>query len=196
MKTHLIIVFIVFGIGTLQIQAQITDISKINDTLTERPWLDNSIHELYGHTIIQVFGERPSQQRHSNLGFITNVAYLSQKQMLNGLDTLDLPSGEKEKLRNEYDEGAEGGAVQVFISRGTESRANFKWYFVVIRGADDKEKIMEIDLTYQASELPQGNGWWNYTTVLLPKKVDYPFYIYVNDRQSQHLSDFKFQVIR
>ena len=175
-------------------KAQQRDIASINEQLTERPWLDQSIHEIYGYEIIQVFGERTKIQRHSNLGSITSIAYLDQQQLLAGLDTLDMPGEKKLELKNKYMEEASGGAVQLFITRGTESRANFKWFFIVIRGEDDKEKIMEIDLSYQASELPDANGWWNYTTVLLPKAVHFPFYVYVNDRQSEYLSDFKFMI--
>ena len=157
--------------------AQVTDIAEIESQLTERPWLDNSAHEIYGHKIIKVFGERPSPQRHSNLGSITTMAYLDADQTF-----------------EKYEKESPGGAVEIFISRGAESRANFKWFFIVVRGEDDEEKIMEIELDNQAPQLPYANGWWNFTTVYLQQKPDYPFYIYLNDKQSQHLSDFKFKI--
>jgi hypothetical protein len=157
--------------------AQVTEITEIEPQLTDRPWLDKTAHVIYGHKIIKVFGERPSPQRHSNLGSITTVAYLDAEQTL-----------------EKYGQETAGGALEVFLSRATQSRANFKWFFVVIRGEDDNKKIMEIDLDYQESQLPYANGWWNYTIVYLPEMVEYPFYVYINDRQSQHLSDFKFKV--
>ena len=172
----LIIVLIALSLIAFSQAQVVTDIAEIEDELTLRPWLDHSVHELHGYKITKVFGERPSKQRHSNMGSITSVAYLDKSQL--GEDTLD----------------ADGGAVQLFITRGVESRANFKWFFIVIRGEDDKDKIMEIDLEYQAPQLPQANGWWNYTVVKLPESVALPFYIYVNDRQSNYLSDFKFMV--
>lgn len=194
MKKTLLLSFILVALCAISVNGQVKDIEEINEKLTDRPWLDKSEHDLYGYRITQVFGERVKYQRHTNLGSITSMAYLSQQQLLNGIDTLQIPEEKKEELRNNYQNGAVGGAVQLYITRATESRANFKWFFVVIRGADDKEKIMEIDLSYQASQLPDANGWWNYTTVLLPKKLDFPFYVYVNDRQSEYLSDFKFMV--
>jgi len=154
----------------------VTDITQIDNQLTEKPWLDHSVHEINGYKITKIFGERYAHQRHSNLGSITSIAYLDKDQL--GKDSII----------------AGGGAIQLFITRATESRANFKWFFVVIRGEDDNEKIMEIDLEYQASQLPEANGWWNFTTVLLPKAIETPFYVYINDRQSQHLSDFKFLI--
>lgn len=174
--------------------AQVSDITKINDKLTERPWLDLHAYELYGYTITQVFGERKAIQNHSNLGSITSMAYLDQQQLLAGIDTMDISKEKKAELTERYKHEAAGGVVQLFITRLTESRANFRRFFIVVRGEDDKEKIMEIDLDYQASQLPDANGWWNYTTVLLPKPVNFPFYVYVNDRQSQYLSDYKFMV--
>ena len=180
----------------LSAEAQLSDITKINEQLTERPWLDNSIHDLYTYKITQIFGERPAKQRHSNLGPITNVAYMSLEQMIAGVDTLEISDEDKEAMKQKYKDEAAGGCIQLFIARTIESRANFKWFFVVIRGEDDKEKIMEIDLTYQPPQLPEANGWWNYTTVFLPKVVEIPFYVYVNDRQSRYLSDFKFMIDR
>ena len=186
----------IFSAITMITEAQTTDITSINEQLTDGPWLDNSTHELYSWKITQVFGERPAIQRHSNLGSITNIAYMSMDQMITAVDSMDISDEEKEKLKEKYENEAKGGCIQLFITRTTESRANFKWFFVVIRGEDDSKKIMEIDLSYQASRLPDANGWWNYTRVFLPKTVDTPFYVYINDRQSQYLSDFKFMISR
>ena len=158
-------------------KAQVTDIAEINEQLTERPWLDHSEHDIYGYRITKVFGERPAHDRHSNLGSITTLAYL-----------------DAELLKEKYGKESPGGAIELYLTRSTESRANLKWYFVVVRGEDDKEKLMEIELDYQSSQLPGANGWWNFTLVLLPDAVDFPFFVYVNDKQSRHLSDFKFKV--
>ena len=177
MKTTTAIFIMILMSFPYFVNAQVRDISMIDEQLTERPWLDKSKHEINGHEITQVFGERPAEQRHSNLGSITTLAYLD-------------PAQTKEK----YGKDSPGGSIELFVTRSTESRANFKWFFVVVRGADDQEKIMEIDLEYQAAQLPDANGWWNFTSVLLPESVGYPFYVYINDRQSQHLSDFKFMV--
>ena len=159
------------------LHAQQTDITKINEQLTERPWLDHSEHDIYGYRITQVFGERYSPDRHSNLGSITNIAYLDPAQ-----------------LEEKYGKQAAGGAIELFLTRATESRANFKYFFVVIRGEDDKAKRMEIELDNQPPQLPEANGWWNFTLVLFHEAIEFPFYVYVNDRQSQHLSDFKFKI--
>jgi len=169
----LILCFVFLSSG----RAQVKDISEIDEQLTERPWLDKSIHNLYGFTITKVFGERVSPQRHSNLGSITTMAYLNSEQ-----------------LKEKYGKESPGGGIELFITRPTESKANLKWFFIVVRDENDNEKIMEIDLDYQAAQLPEANGWWNFTTVLFPESLEFPFYVYVNDKQSQHLSDYKFMV--
>lgn len=178
----------------VMVNAQETDIANIPSELTERPWLDQSRHQLYGNTITQVFGEREAVQRHSNLGPITSMAYKSLSQLIEDVNEKDISEEEKSSLIRNYKENAAGGLIELFLARSSESRANFKWFFIVIRGADDNDKIMEIDLDYQAPQLPDANGWWNYTTILLPKNTGIPFYVYVNDKQSQYLSDFKFKV--
>ena len=184
---YILLVLPLFGFS------QITDITCIDPQLTERPWLDKSVHHLYGYEVTMIFGERNALQRHSNLGSITNLAYIDPDSLVSRINSYDLPDSQKEKMLQEASQ-VSGGAVEIFITRPSESGANFKWFFIVIRGKDDKEKIMEIDLEYQASQLPEANGWWNHTLVFLPRKPDLPFYIYLNDRQSAHLSDFKYQI--
>jgi len=176
-NTSSLFLILIMGLFPFLLQAQLTDITAINEQLTERPWLDHSEHDINGYRITQVFGERFSPDRHSNLGSITNIAYLDPA-----------------LLENKYGRQAEGGAIELFLTRATESRANFKYFFIVIRGEDDRGKLMEIDLDNQPPQLPEANGWWNYTLVLLPEAVAFPFYVYVNDRQSRHLSDFKFKI--
>jgi hypothetical protein len=191
MKRYLIIFFVL----PLICSSQPTDITTIHPELTGRPWLDNSMHQIYGYKVTMVFGERNAPQRHSNLGSITNMAYIDPDSLVNKINSYKLPDSQKEKLLQDAQQ-SEGGAVELFITRPTESRANFRWFFIVIRGEDDKEKIMEIDLEYQASQLPEANGWWNHTLVFLPLKPEIPFYVYLNDRQSVHLSDFKYHIDR
>ncbi|HSG67197.1 MAG TPA: hypothetical protein VK994_00725 [Bacteroidales bacterium] len=173
----------------------ISDISRIRTELTEELWIDHSIHEMNGYTIKMVFGESRTKYRHTNLGDVTAIEYLDQDQLLDQLKGSDFDSSQVEILRPKYEE-ARGGAINLYITRGSQSDANFKWFFIVIRGEDDWKKIMEIDLEYQPSQLPEGKGWWNYTTVFLPEPLATPFYVYVNDRHSGALSDFKFLVRR
>jgi hypothetical protein len=64
---------------------------------------------------------------------------------------------------------------------------------VILRDKND-QKILEQDLEYQAPETPEGLGWWNYYEFLIPKPVEKPFYVYLNNKTSDHLTDFWFLV--
>ena len=191
MKRFLIVLLVIPIIAS----SQITDVTRINAQLTERPWLDKSVHQIYSYEVTMIFGERNAPQRHSTLGSITNLAYIDPDSLLHRIKSYELPDNQKEKMFQQAKESA-GGAIEIFITRPTESSANFKWYFLVIRGEDDEKKLMEIDLEYQASQLPEANGWWNHTIVFLPRKPKLPFFVYLNDRQSTYLSDFKYRISR
>jgi len=173
------------------------EIGNINPQLTERPWVDKETRIIDGHSITQVFGETPAVYRHTNLGPITTVSFRSPEQVADSIREIAIINNWSESELDEkldyFNKNAPGGLLNIFISRADESRANFKWFFVIIRDKED-QKVTEIDLDYQAPQLPEGNGWWNYTTVMIDKPVQIPFFIYLNDKQSNHLSDFKFEI--
>ncbi len=172
-------------------------IGTINPSMTEKPWLDKETRIINDHAITMIFGERPTNYRHMNLGPITAISYQSPGQIADSIKNVAGKENWSDKDLQEkldyYTSDAPGGIVNVFISRGDEDRANFRWFFLIIRNKVDK-KMTEIYLDYQAPQLPEGNGWWNYTSVLIDKPVEMPFYVYLNDKQSNHLSDFKFEI--
>lgn len=172
-------------------------IGNINPALTEKPWLDKEIKIIDGYSIKMIFGENLTKYRHLNYGPITSIAYHSLDWILKELDSLATADNwTDEKKNNEikkYKEQAVGGVVDVFIARYEESRANFRWFFIILRNEKDK-KINEIQLGYQAPELPQGTGWWNFKRVPVDIDLSLPFFVYLNDKQSTHLSDFKFKI--
>ena len=173
------------------------DILTLNPVLTEKPWLDRDVKIINGYSITQLFGEQPSKYRHMNFGPITSIAYSSLIDLKSEIEEKGKANNwskeEIEKKKAALEENAIGGAIDVFISRYVESRANFKWFFLIIRNEDEK-KISEIQMGYQAPEMPEGNGWWNYKRILLEKNQGLPFFVYLNDKLSDHLSDFKFEV--
>jgi len=175
------------------------DISNINPVLTEKPWLDRDVKIVNGYSITQLFGEQESKYKHMNFGPITSIGYSSFSDLKNEIDKKAKANNwsdeEIEKRKAVLEENAQGGAIDIFVSRYVESRANFKWFFLVIRNKDEK-KISEIQMKYQAPEMPEGNGWWNYKRILLDKNPGLPFFVYLNDNLSDHLSDFKFEVRR
>ena len=196
MKAKLILTALLMGLIAFESISQ-EDITKINPVLTEKPWLDKNVYTINGYDILQVFGERPSKYRHMNFGPTTSIAYSSLNDLLFEVDEKGkVENWSKEKInekKNLYKETARGGALDIFISRYNESSANFKWFFVIIRNEKDT-KISEIQMGYQAPEMPEGSGWWNYKRIFLDKDPGLPFFVYLNDKLSDHLSDFKFEV--
>ncbi len=166
--------------------------------LYSRVWLDNETRVINGYEITKIFGQLPNNPSSYNYSPITAVAYQS-------LDSLEASFREVASSENWEPDVLEtnvenlrnislGGQLQIYLTRYDEDRANFRWYFVVLRGADDKGKLWEFDLPYQAPQNPINNGWWNYGTIEVPVSLPDSFFIYLNDKKSGYLSDFKFRV--
>ena len=154
---------------------------QINEQLTTKPWLDK---------------EKRRAETY-NFSPITSIAYQDLNQILNEIKTTAKKENwSEEKLNKEIENNkqtAQGGRILLYLTRYSEDRANTKWFFIIIRDKNDKE-IWRVDLPYQAPELPDGRGWWNFIIVNIDKKIEEPFYVYVDDKQSNQLSDFKFLV--
>ena len=170
----------------------------INEQLTEKAWLDEEPKTIFGHKVTMIFGEPAGRQATINFAPITTVAYKTTEQLIEKTKKIaEKENWPEEKTKEEIgiiEEEAPGGRLYIYITREHENRANAKWFFVIFRDLKDKGKITEIDLPYQAPELPEGKGWWNYIEVNINKVLPNSFYVYLNDRQSNQLSDFKFLI--
>lgn len=140
------------------------DINQINPQLTSKTWVSNETRNINGYEVTLIDGADYGNTRNATTGMITSVAYNEEK----------------------------GGVLEFYITRYEQSLANLKWYMIIIRDEEDKEKIFEHKLEYQSSELPEGNFYWNYTTIDLPQNVHPPFYIYVRDRNMEMLYSTRF----
>lgn len=171
---------------------------EINPLLYENTWRDNETRSMYGWDITKIFGQLPDNSATYNYSPITAVAYKD----FNSIESDFRKVGKVEKWKPEIlEENIEnlkktsiGGQIQIYLTRYTEEQANFRWYFVIIRGMDDKGKIWEYDIPYKAPQNPVNSGWWNYTTIEIPIELPDNFYIYLNNKNSGFLSDFKFLV--
>jgi len=190
MKKLLLALFVLIS-GTMFSQA-------INKELTEKAWLDDEPKTIFGNKVTMVFGEPDGRQATVNTAQITTVAYKTTEQLIEKTKKLAAKENWPEEKTNEeielINKEAPGGRLYIYITRANEGRANAKWFFVIFRDLKDKGKITEIDLPYQAPQLPQGKGWWNYIEVNIDKPLPSSFYVYLNDRQSDQLSDYKYLV--
>ena len=162
-----------------------------------KPWLDREEHIIWNHSVMMIFGEGHKRYRHMNVGEFTSLAYQSPEEIAEQIHMMSREEGwDEEKLHQElqkYEDEAPGGRLYLYISRYTESEANTRWYFVIIRDEHD-EKVTQIFLDYKAPEVPEGSGWWNFYEIRIDKPVSLPFYVNLNKNITSHLSDFKFQV--
>ncbi len=171
---------------------------EINPLLYESTWQDNITKTMYGYDITKIFGQLPDNPSTFNYSPITSVGYKDLVELENNFRKVAevekwKPETLEENIQN-IQEIAVGGQIQIYLTRYTEDRANLRWFFIIIRGIDDKGKIWEYDIPYKAPQNPVNSGWWNYTTVEIPVELPDSFYIYLNDKKSGYLSDFKFLV--
>lgn len=142
---------------------------SINTQLSQKTWVDDETREINGFQVTRISGSDYGNARNASYGMITSVAY------------------------KEID-GAGKNQLEFYITRYEQSMANMKWFMMIIRGEDDKEKLFIKKLDYQAAELPEGNYFWNYTTIDLPENIHPPFYVYIRDRNIGMLYSTKFKV--
>jgi len=171
---------------------------EINPLLYENTWQDNETKTMYGYDITKIFGQLPNDAATYNYSPITAVGYKSLEFLqANFTKVADAEKWEQEVLNeniNNLQKVASGGQVQLYLTRYNENQANLRWYSIIIRGMDDKGKIFEYDIPYKAPQNPVNSGWWNYTTIDIPVELPNNFYIYLNNKVSEYLSDFKFLV--
>ncbi|MEJ2593726.1 MAG: hypothetical protein P8100_01025, partial [bacterium] len=171
---------------------------EIDSVLYQKTWLDQETRIINGYAVTKDFGQLTRNPAAYNFLPITSVSYKDADQLAEELSdsAQDQNWGEKklqERIRELQDE-APGGQLQIYISRYNENEANFRWFFVIIRGEDDKGKLWEKEIGYQAPRNPYERGWWNYTTLNIPFDLKPPFYVYLNQKNSKYLSDFRFHI--
>ena len=141
--------------------------TEIDPQLTNKTWVDSETRTINDYQVTRIDGTDYGNSRNASSGMITSVAY------------------KKDGL---------GGELEFYITRYEQSLANLKWFMIIIRGEDDKDKIFEQKLDYQAPEMPNGNYFWNYTTLKLPNNIHPPFYVYIRDRNIELLYSAKFLI--
>ena len=168
------------------------------DLLIEHRWNDGEMRTIFSHPTTQVFGQRVDSRLYQNVGEVTNVGYYSLNQVLEKIGSKwKRQQVSSETVQHTVDslKGiAAGGYIYLYIERFLENRANLQYFFIIIRDKDDKTLYSKY-FQYQAPSITSiRNTWWNYIVTEIPIELEYPFYVYVNDKQSDFLSDFKFRI--
>ena len=183
---------------SLLLMAAAITAQEINPLLYEATWMENESRDFNGYRITKIFGELPDNASTYNYSPLTAIGYKPLTMLEDNFkEVAEAAHWTEEQLTenlNNLKAKDAGGQLQIYLTRYTEDRANFQWFFIVIRGEKDKGKLWEYDIPYQAPQVPVQLGWWNYTTVDIPIELPDKFYVYLNDKKSQFLSDFKFLV--
>lgn len=170
----------------------------INPKLYKAQWLDNETQTMYGFDVTKIFGPHPDNMATYNFSPITSVAYKSLDTILSDFEKISKVAKWSQETTNQNladaKNQAKGGEIMMYLTRYNEENANTKYYLIVIRDMDDKTKLWEYNFPYKAPQNPVNNGWWNYITVAVPVELPDNFYIYIDDKLSKQLDDFKFMV--
>ena len=168
------------------------------DLLIDHRWYDGEMRTIFDHRVTQEFGQREDSRLYQNVGEVTNIGYYSLNQVLENMGMRWRQrkiSGETvEAAVDSLKKVAAGGYLYLYLERFLENRANLQYFFVIIRDKNDKTVYSKY-FDYQAASITATRStWWNYIVTEIPIELEYPFYVYVNDKQSHSLSDFKFRV--
>ena len=116
----------------------------------------------------------------------TKVKYTSLYQELDEIKELARKEmWTKEKLAemlSKYKTSAAGGIMHLEIERITIDAANTKYFNVIVKDSNDTEVYRE-ELESSVPNVPSSSHEWiNFTSVVLPKRIQTPFYFYLVDQ--------------
>ncbi len=171
----------------------------VNEELLVKEWIDGQTITVFNHPTTRVFGETYDKNSIRNYHIpVTNIGYKDVGQLIeeiNEIATKESWPGERlEKTISEISSGAKGGRLYVYIERKSNDRARSNYFFVVLRDKKDKE-FYKSNVEKRDPEFGDFGFWSNYFVIDIPMEVELPFFVYVNDRKSSNLSDFKFEVL-
>ncbi len=172
---------------------------QVDEQLRVKQWTDTETLEIFGHPITRVFGETYKRSEPRNLHIpITNVGYKTLDQLISDLKQKAEKKGwDQAKLDSSIEslkQDAPGGRIYVYIERRENDRANGKYFFIVLRD-EEEEEFFRKSFSNDPPEFGDFGFWGNLFTADLPQNPPLPFYVYVHDRKSEHLADFKFKVL-
>lgn len=177
-------------LGTTRMGAQV-DQGLINLVLR-----DGTNYVTYSHRITQVFGEW--EYRNSvGYGPVTNIAYQTFEQIMYLVrDSAKRENWDQDrwlKSANYFKNNAKGGRVILYVERFDFYFSNLKFFFLILRDSTDVNQY-EYNFPYRAADLVTSERFSNWGICNLPADPGDKFYIYVNHRETAHLSDHKFLV--
>lgn len=189
MKNSLSLILILFG---FTLTAQI----PVDRALQNMQLYEGSVYVTYGHRITLLFSELEYQQ---GIGVFpkTNIAFLNYRQlMVLAQDTAKKEQWDEKRYlqsRDYFKQNAKGGRIILYVERYNQYNTNNKLFFVVIRNKKD-EKIWEYQLPPRPADLVTSDVFSNWAFIDIDIELPDEFFVYVNNKTTEHLSDTKFLI--
>lgn len=189
MKRILYIIVIILAFST-SLNAQ------IDEALKKIQLYEGSVYVTYGHRISLMFSEI---EFYDDIVVYpkTNIAYYTYQQLIVlAQDTAKREEWNQErylKSRNYFKEKAKGGRIILYVERYDQYETNNKLFFVIIRDKDDN-KIFEYNLPRRPADLVTSDVFSNWAYIDVDIELPEEFYVYVNNKMTERLSDTKFLV--
>lgn len=168
--------------------------AQVDGALKNMRLYEGSVYVTYGHRISFVFSEL---EYHMGIGVFpkTNIAYLNYKQLILLMqDTAKIEQWTQDRYlesRNYFRSKAKGGRLILYVERFDCFETNNKLFFVIIRDKND-EKIFEYLLPAKTADLVTTDVFSNWAFIDVDVELPDEFYVYVNNKMSERLSDTKF----
>jgi hypothetical protein len=192
MKPIIVILFVITlsGINFNKLKAQ------VDPALKNMRLYEGSVYVTYGHRITEIFSELTF-----NLGVgvfpKTNIAYLNYQQLIVLMQDSSKREGRSQQAymeaRNNIKSRAAGGRIILYIERFDMYLANNKFLFIIIRDKSDN-KLYEYNLPARQANLETGDVFSNWAYIDIPVTLPEEFYVYVNHKMTDYLSDTKFLI--
>ncbi len=170
--------------------------SQVDEGLKKMTLYEGSVYVTYGHRITEIFSELIFQM---GVGTFpkTNIAYLSYNQLIILMqDTAKNEQWDQQqylKSRNYLRKNAYGGRIIMYVERYDQFETNNKLFFIIIRDKDENE-LLEYNLPRRTADYVTTDVFSNWAYIDVNVELPDDFYVYVNNKMTEFLSDTKFLI--
>ncbi len=170
--------------------------AQVDQALKKIQLYEGSVYVTYGHRISLLFSEL---EFYNDIAVFpkTNIAFYTYKQLiLLAQDTAKREEWNQDrylKSRNYFNTKAKGGRIILYVERYDQYETNNKLFFIIIRDKDDN-KIFEYNLPRRPACLVTTDVFCNWAYIDVDIELPDEFYVYVNNKMTERLSDTKFLI--
>jgi len=170
-----------------------TTFAQIDPVLMKANWRVGKEKTVYEHTIIRHEGN-------NDIGGITNIGYESLEQIIEKIEKRAeeemWAEEEKNNMIESFKTYAQGGIINLYITRLTIHAANLEMFTVIVRDSTDQNEIYRENIERDIPNTPRTDSdyWWNYTGVAIPVEVSGTLFVYVIDKLGGDNNKFKFEI--